>query len=131
MAPGIKGLKPYYNVIALKKIAATFKKRRKQRKKKIGDWVLAKGLKYWVHSRSQSTNSAEKILNRKYFSYRFWKGKVRWWDSKHNAWLLCKSSGRMDCLRKVLWEILQNLQRNIDAGISFLIRLKSADLQIH
>ena len=31
----------------------------------VEKWLLAKGLKYWVHSCSQSTKKAEKILSRK------------------------------------------------------------------
>ena len=34
-------------------------------------------------------------------------------------------------LKKVLWKISQNSQENICAGISFLIKLNSVDLQLN
>ena len=66
----------------------------------------------------------------KYMRHRFWKGERSWWNSKQNE-CLCRSSRPKGSLKKVLWEILQNLQENICAGISFLIKLNSVVLQLH
>ena len=55
---------------------------------------------------------------------RFWKGERSWCDSKQNVFL-CRSSGSRGSLKKVLWEISQNSQENICAGIFFLIKLNS------
>ena len=52
----------------------------------------------------------------------FEKNKRSWWGSKQ------QSKG---FFKKVLWEISQNSQEKIYAGISFLININSVDLQLH
>ena len=98
------------------------------------DWVenklLAKGLKYWAQSCSQSTIKPRKYSARKYVWHCFWKGKRSCWESKENE-CLCRSSRPKGSIKKVLWEISQNSQKNICARISFLIKLNSVDLQAH
>ena len=61
-----------------------------------------------------------KYSTRKYVWHRLWKGNRSMWGSKHNEWL-CWSSRPKRSLKKMLWEILQNSQENICAGISFLV----------
>ena len=60
----------------------------------------------------------------------FWKGKRSRWDSKQSEYL-CRSSRLKGSLKKMLWEILQNSQENICAGISFLIKLDSVNRQLY
>ena len=62
----------------------------------------------------------KKYSARKYVWHRFWIGKKARRDSKHNE-CLCWSSRPKRSLKKMLWEISQNSQENICAGISFLV----------
>ena len=62
----------------------------------------------------------KKYSARKHGWHRFWKGKRLRWDSKHNG-CLCWSNRPKRFLKKMLWEISQNSQENICAGISFLV----------
>ena len=88
------------------------------------DWVqnrlLPKGLKYWVHSYSQPTNEAKKILSQAICVTLFLKSERSWWDSKQNE---CSrwSSRPKGSLKRMLWEISQNSQENISFEISFLV----------
>ena len=50
----------------------------------------------------------------------FFKGERSWWDSKRNEYL-CWSKPSERFSKKMLWEISQNSQENICAGISFLV----------
>ena len=53
----------------------------------------------------------------------FEKTQCRGNDSKKNE-CLCGSSRPKGSLKKALWEILQNSQENICAGVSFLIKFE-------
>ena len=59
----------------------------------------------------------KKCSARKYVWHRFWKCK---WGSKQNA-CLCWNSRPKSSLKIMLWEISQNLEENICAGISLLV----------
>ena len=61
-----------------------------------------------------------KYSARKYVWHRLWECVRSWWDSKLNE-CLCWSSRLKGSLKKMLWEISQNSQENICAGISFLV----------
>ena len=62
----------------------------------------------------------QKYSARKYVWHCFWKGKWSWWDSKQNE-CLWWSSRPKGSLKEMLWEISQNSQENVCAGISFLV----------
>ena len=91
----------------------------------IFDWVenrlQGKGLKYGAHSCSQPSTYTEKILSRKMCDIVFENTKGIHAEASNHP----KGS-----LKMVLREISQNLQENICAKISFLIKLNSVDLQL-
>ena len=62
----------------------------------------------------------------KYVWHRFWKGRRSCWESKQNE-CSCRSSHPKGSFKALSWEIFQNSQKNICAGISFLIKLNSVD----
>ena len=88
---------------------------------------------YWVENRLRVWNieltlfpslqiKPRKYSAGKYVWHRLWKDNRSWWESKQNQGL-CRSRRPKGSLKKVLWEISQNSQENIGAGISFLIKL--------
>ena len=84
---------------------------------KIGFWLRAWNIELTLVPSLQVNQ--KKYLDRKYFWHWFWKGE-RSWDSKQNE-CLWWSSRLKGSLKKMLWEISQNSQENICAGISFLV----------
>ena len=84
----------------------------------IGFWLRACNIERTLVPSLQI--KPKKYSARKYVWHRFWIGKKARRDSKHNE-CLCWSSRPKRSLKKMLWEISQNSQGNICAGISFLV----------
>ena len=95
---------------------------------KIGFWLRVWNLELTLVPSLQI--KPRKYLAGIYVWHRFWKGTRSCFDSKQNE-CLCSSSRANGFLKKVLWEISHNSQKNICAGISFLLKLNSVDPQLH
>ena len=85
--------------------------------------LLAKGLKYWAHSCPSLQIKSRKYSAGKNVWHRLWKSEKSWFASKQNE-CLWRSGHPKGSLKKVFWEISQNSQENICAGISFFDKVK-------
>ena len=95
------------------------------------DWVenrlLAKSLKYWppVYKLSREILSRKICVTSFLKRYKVVLRKLAEWVFMH------KRRPSVGFLKKVLWGISQNSQKNIGVGISFSVKLNSVDLQLH
>ena len=84
----------------------------------IGFWLRVWNIELTVVPSLQI--KPKKYWARKYVWRCFWKGQRSFSDSKQKE-CLCRSSRPKSSLKRMLWEILQNSQEKICAGMSFLV----------